>query len=169
MRNPAAIVLVLAAAATATGCAGLRQAVGVEKVAPDEFRVVTKAPLVIPPDYALRPPRPGDPRPQELRPDVEAAVAVFGRDIGQRASLGEQALVVRAGAEAVDPKIRNQVDLEGGDIVRKPESFADAVIGAPSGEQVQNADEAAESVRRVTGGAPVVIERKNTRSKLPGT
>ena len=33
---------------------------------PDEFAITTKAPLVVPPDYALRPPKPGESRPQEL-------------------------------------------------------------------------------------------------------
>ena len=30
---------------------------------PDEFAIGKQAPLVIPPDYALAPPRPGAPRP----------------------------------------------------------------------------------------------------------
>ncbi len=32
------------------GCESTRQALGMTKVVPDEFRVVTKAPLVVPPD-----------------------------------------------------------------------------------------------------------------------
>ena len=52
-------------AMSVSACGGARQALGLTKVSPDEFRVVTKAPLVLPPDYALRPPEPGKPRPQE--------------------------------------------------------------------------------------------------------
>lgn len=170
MTKPLHLVAIVAAAATATGCAGFRQAVGVEKVTPDEFRVVTKAPLVIPPDYALRPPRPGDPRPQELRPDASARAAIFGQDIGRSASQGEQLLVSRAGASAVDPAIRAQVDLEGGDLVRKPEAFADRVIGtaAPLDAEAQAQED--EVIRRSTGGGEVVIPRpESLRPKLPGT
>ncbi len=170
MTKPLHLVAILAAAATASGCTGFRQAVGVEKVTPDEFRVVTKAPLVLPPDYALRPPKPGDPRPQELRPDASARAAIFGQDIGRGASEGERLLVQQAGASAVDPAIRAQIDLEGGDIVRKSEAFADRVIGegaAPTGEAQAQEEEV---VRRSTGGEAVVIGRpEETPSKLPGT
>lgn len=173
-----AIATVIAAAAASTGCAGFRQAVGAEKIAPDEFRVVTKAPLSLPPDYQLRPPRPGDPRPQELRADQDARAAVFGQDIGKGASPGEVALVNRAGAAAVDPAIRRQVDLEGGAVVRKPESLADSVIAfgkdAPAGAPLTPEQEAerlkkAEAIRNATGGGQVVIEKRDAgRGKLPG-
>ena len=36
-----------------------------DQVGPDEFAVESRAPLTIPPDFALRPPQPGAPRPQE--------------------------------------------------------------------------------------------------------
>jgi hypothetical protein len=169
------LVAVAAACIATSGCGGFRQAMGVEKVAPDEFRVVTRAPLVMPPDYALRPPRPGDPRPQELRPDGQARAAVFGQDVGGQASGGERALVARAGADAVDPAIRAQVDLEGAALVRKPEGFSDSVITyqgsaqATPGQSEQDRLAAAETVRRATGGATVTIERREgDKSKLPG-
>ena len=69
-------VIVAAAALVAVGLAGCQstqRALGMSKVTPDEFRIVTKAPLVVPPDYGLRPPAPGEPRPSELQP--ERAVA----------------------------------------------------------------------------------------------
>jgi hypothetical protein len=48
-----------------SGCGDLRQAVGIERVGPDEFAVESRAPLTIPPEFDLRPPQPGAPRPQE--------------------------------------------------------------------------------------------------------
>jgi hypothetical protein len=172
------IALVAAAAAATSGCASVRQAVGAEKIVPDEFRVVTRAPLVVPPDYALRPPRPGDPRPQELRPDGEARAALFGQDVGAEASEAERLLVARAGADAVDPTIRDQVDFEGANIVHRDQGFADRVLSfgradAPADVAVDPAEEArrlaeAESVRRVTGGGPVVIQRDEGGIRLPG-
>lgn len=47
------------------GCSDFRQIVGLDQAAPDEFAVETRAPLTIPPDFDLRPPKPGAPRPQE--------------------------------------------------------------------------------------------------------
>lgn len=176
MQKTMTLAAVAVACAAVSSCGSMQKAIGVEKVAPDEFRVVTRAPLVMPPDYALRPPRPGDPRPQELRPDGQARAAVFGQDVGARSTAGERALVNSAGAGAVDPAIRAQVDLEGAALVRKPEAFSDQVIGyqgsaapAPAGQTEEQRLANAETVRRATGGAAVTIERREgERSKLPG-
>lgn len=174
MIKPATVLALLAAAATASGCGTLGRAMGVTKVTPDEFRVVTRAPLTVPPDYALRPPRPGEPRPQELSPDQEARAALFGQDVGQGATEGERALVTRAGGEAVDPNIRSQVDFEGGAIVHRNEEVANRVIaeGAPGAVDQRTPEQRTaeeESTRRATGGGAVVIERGDGRVKLPGT
>ena len=72
-----AVIAVLAAATGLSGCESTRQALGMTKVTPDEFRVVSKAPLVVPPDFALRPPAPGEPRPQELQPESAARNALI--------------------------------------------------------------------------------------------
>ena len=169
------LILAGSAAIGLSACNTIRNSIGVSKVTPDEFRVVSIAPLTVPPDYALRPPRPGDPRPQELRPDGQARAAVFGQDVGAQATAGERALVARAGADAVDPAIRAQVDLEGAALVRKPEGFADSVInyqgaGQPAAGQTEEERlAAAETARRATGGAAVTIEsREGDRTKLPG-
>ena len=50
------------------------------KEPPDEFAVVTKAPLVMPPDYNLRPPKPGAAPTNQYSPTESAAAAVYGED-----------------------------------------------------------------------------------------
>jgi hypothetical protein len=55
----------LAGTVALSGCTGFKQAVGLEPTMPDEFAVQSNPPLTIPPDYDLRPPAPGAPRPQE--------------------------------------------------------------------------------------------------------
>jgi hypothetical protein len=48
------------------GCTtGFKQALGLEPTMPDEFAVQANPPLTIPPDFNLRPPEPGAPRPQD--------------------------------------------------------------------------------------------------------
>ena len=37
-----------------------------DRVGPDEFAVESRAPLTIPPEFDLRPPQPGAPRPQDV-------------------------------------------------------------------------------------------------------
>src|SRR6185437_3991794 len=118
----------LIAAAGLAGCTSTRQALGMNKVTPDEFRVVTKAPLVMPPDYALRPPAPGEPRPQELQPESAARTALLGQREGEVRSDGEKLLVAKAGADKADPLIRYVVDDEFGDVAHKEKSFADKVM-----------------------------------------
>ena len=48
-----------------SGCGSARQTFGLDRKPPDEFSVLTRAPLAVPPEYKLRPPTPGAPRPQE--------------------------------------------------------------------------------------------------------
>ncbi|HTW54462.1 MAG TPA: DUF3035 domain-containing protein [Stellaceae bacterium] len=47
------------------GCSNWKQTLGIEPVSPDEFAIESRAPLTLPPDFNLRPPEPGAPRPQE--------------------------------------------------------------------------------------------------------
>ena len=58
-------VVLFAGTAFGTGCTDFKRMVGLEPTLPDEFAVESRAPLTIPPDFDLRPPEPGAPRPQE--------------------------------------------------------------------------------------------------------
>lgn len=117
---------VLAAAALALGACGtignIREQLGLEKQPPDEFRIVARPPLSMPPDYALRPPQPGAARPQEASVIDQARQTVFRaepsaatptREVPAGASDGEAALLRRAGADRADPGIREKLNEEG--------------------------------------------------------
>src|ERR1700749_752150 len=97
--NRVIVATALVAAFGLAGCQSTRQALGMAKVTPDEFRVVTKAPLIVPPDYALRPPAPGEPRPQELQPESAARNALLGAREAQQRTDGEKLLAAKAGAD----------------------------------------------------------------------
>jgi hypothetical protein len=164
------------------GCQTTEQALGMAKVTPDEFRVVTKAPLVVPPDFALRPPAPGEPRPQELQPESAARLALLGQREGEARDDGEKLLVAKAGGEKADPLIRYVIDDEFGDVAHKEKSFADKVMfwrgdksatamPKPVGDDASPIDPAAESERisKLTGGKTVIIAREGDKKlKLPG-
>ncbi len=114
-RTAVPFLVLFAATVVLGGCGGFRDAVGLNKRAPDEFAVVSKAPLVIPPDYGLRPPRPGERRPQESSADKRASSAVFGADANEfaaTASPGELALLRYTGAFNADVAIRAQLRRE---------------------------------------------------------
>jgi hypothetical protein len=99
------------------GCssAKLSRTFGLTRDAPDEYTVTTRAPLSMPPDYNLRPPRPGDPRPQEQTERQQAAEALvpqlaLGAPQGST-SAGQSALLQETGPEA-PADIRVRVDQE---------------------------------------------------------
>jgi hypothetical protein len=101
-----------------SACSGdLERTFGLTRDAPDEFTVTTRAPLSMPPDYALTPPRPGATRPQELSPtqQAEAALvpdtAIAGTTNAGPDSAGQQALVGEAGPPA-PADIRDTVNAE---------------------------------------------------------
>jgi hypothetical protein len=131
----AAIVLI-AAGLGLSGCENARKALGFEKSPPDEFRIVTRAPLSLPPDYGLRPPQPGAPRPQEVFGPQAARQALIGStttgfDGGSGAearSSAESALLARAGADRANPGIRDTVNRESGQLAAADRSFLDRVM-----------------------------------------
>lgn len=140
---------------------------------------MTHAPLTLPPDYNLRPPRPGEARPGESDPSTEARAALFGDNVGQQASQGERAFVTAAGAATADDNVREQIDYESQGVVRRNEGFVNRILsfnnsgGAaaapldPRTEEERLADD--ESIRRATGGGQVTIERDRGGIRLPGT
>src|SRR5688572_33350449 len=78
-RTPILIAALAVALPLATGgCSGVKETLGLTKQSPDEFKVVSRAPLSMPPDYNLRPPTPGSARPQEGTPRDQAQQAVLG-------------------------------------------------------------------------------------------
>jgi hypothetical protein len=146
------------------GCSGLKETLGLSKQSPDEFKVVSRAPLSMPPDYNLKPPTPGAPRPQEGTPRDQAAAAVFqysgttsgampadaippvGEGESESAqSSGESALLQSAGGTGVDPNIRQLVDDETAEDEANSKSLADTLTfwrePEPYGEVVDPAAE----------------------------
>jgi hypothetical protein len=90
------------------GCGGgkLRGVTG--HAGPDEFAVARRAPLVVPPDFALVPPKPGAPRPQEADSGTLALQAMFGGPSLRspaEAALTDQAGIAEGGirSTAADP------------------------------------------------------------------
>jgi hypothetical protein len=178
-----AVSVALAGVASLGGCNSLSKSIGMSKVTPDEFRVVTKAPLTVPPDFALRPPAPGEPRPQELEPESAARVALLGERAASDRSDGEKLLDTRAGGDKADPLVRYVVDDEFGAIAHKDKSFADWVMFWHKGNRPEPTEAAIEAntstpidpateekrISSLTGNQSVVISRAQSgKVKLPG-
>ena len=96
---------------------------------PDEFAVQRQAPLVVPPDFALTPPRPGAPRPAEGTAAQQALQALFGGPAPRSAV--ESNTLSRAGA--ADPGIRSAINSPKTFTVDKG-TTTQAILSAPEGD-----------------------------------
>lgn len=186
MRLRTAAVLTLAASTLALGaCGGLRQSIGLTKVTPDEFLTVSTAPLTVPPEYGLRPPAPGQPRPQELAPESAARQILLGQRQAVTRSPGEQVLVTQAGGDRADPLARYVIDDEFGDLAHKEEGWANRLLfwrredpstqaasttQSPEGQITIDAASEHARVQALTGGNAgiLITPRRDSGFKLPG-
>lgn len=128
-----AAAIALLAAVTLSGCSDAKRALGYEKTAPDEFQVVQRAPLSMPPDFSLRPPQPGAVRPQEGSTREQARQAlVGGRQATPISTLnrtqGDMNLLKRAGAEQIQPEIRSLVNKETQAVADADKSMTDRIV-----------------------------------------
>ena len=139
---PLALALAMPAVA---GCSSTKEMLGLTKRSPDEFQVVSRAPLSMPPDYSLRPPTPGAPRPQEGTTTQQAQSIVTGNrptstlqpdqipSVGEgdpmaAESAGESAFLQSASMTGIDPNIRKLVDEETAADQDASQSFLDDLI-----------------------------------------
>lgn len=157
------LLLCLLGSTLLSGCARVKEELGLTRRTPDEFAIVKRAPLEVPPNLnqvaSLPPPQPGAQRPQEMNPEQAAQMAVLGTSASAPVapSNAESALLQKAGATNIDPSIRATVNREA----------------------VENADKNRPVVKRIMnwgnkkdeGGAVIVdapAEYKRIQDKQPG-
>ncbi|MEJ0026375.1 MAG: DUF3035 domain-containing protein [Rhizomicrobium sp.] len=167
MHSRTLLAIALAAAAALSGCEQIRSASGQGKDSPDEFAVVTKAPLVIPPDFNLKPPAPGTAPTNQIEPTQSAQNALFNADQATVASTlpatmspGERYFLAAAGVQNADPAIRQQIASDARGMRASDDSFANDVLfwKGPSpepGSTPVDADAEARRVDAARAGTPV--------------
>jgi hypothetical protein len=148
--------LLAAGAMTLAGCDSIRDAAGTTKAPPDEFAVVTKSPLIIPPDYNLHPPRDGAPPTNQAEPTDAAQSALFAADPAAAAkslpsdySEAEKQLLASANAVNANPGIRQQIAADGRAMETADDGFAKKVLfwQEPKKDTGTNVDADAEAKR----------------------
>ncbi|MDG1286104.1 MAG: DUF3035 domain-containing protein [Rickettsiales bacterium] len=128
-------LIIVASLLSLTACDGqnARDMLGLDRKAPDEFRVVSRPPLSTPPDFQLRPPVEGEDSLGLPPADLQAkSLIVDGKDISDidydiRRKMGvaetavgvvdayaigsqaDNALLSRAGVSKADPNIRERI------------------------------------------------------------
>ena len=192
-RTPCALVLLMVVAMALAACGdSTKRALGLQRNAPDEFAVVPRAPLSQPPDFKLRPPRPGaedlttlstreqarqavfrkDDDTRKARGNVRLAARAAPRDGMQQATAGESAFLSRAGALETDPLIRAQIDRETSVLKDDNQNFIRELLGLKQ-DAVDDVLDAAEESRRLRenqalgvpaseGEVPTISRKRNS-------
>jgi len=121
-----ALILVTASAGLVSACGGSGL---FNRDRPDEFAVQRQTPLVVPPDFALTPPKQGEPRPADRALQQQTLDALFGGPAPR--SEVESDTVSRAGDAA--PGIRSSVGDFDTNTVAKGRITRD-ILSAPEGD-----------------------------------
>jgi len=115
---------------------------------------VTKQPLIIPPDYNLRPPRDGAPPTNQIEPTAAAQSAIFddpqaaAKRMAGDYSEAERILLANARAINPDPAIRQQIAADGRAMEASDDSFTNEVLfWQDSKDKGTNVDAEAEAKR----------------------
>ncbi len=170
-------------AATVSGCSNVKQQLGVGRNSPDEFSVVKRAPLTLPPEYTLRPPAEGDlPAASEVSAQAKATMMGAPTSSPKPIDNAEEQLLSKMGATSPDPGIRSQINRENGYIALENETLAEKLIfwkepnvsdeKIPS--SIVNASEETDRIKKnqsegkpvTEGNVPVIEKKKGTIDKL---
>lgn len=113
-----------------SACSGVKEQLGVARHSPDEFTVVKRAPLSMPPTYNLRAPTEAGAE-ASTQMTQQAKETVFGTgqsQVSASAQSGEAALLNKVGANQADPNIRNVLNKENGYLNGSDKTLAEKVL-----------------------------------------
>lgn len=175
-------ILAILSLAALTACASgeVRETLGLMRDAPDEFRVVSRPPLSVPPDFNLRAPEPGAAPRLEVNPGAEAS-RLFLKETNSVSdepttlleesdvstaipsviettmpTSAESMLLGKLGADKVDPEIRSKLYSEEREAPKKKAVDAknvtvlDQLLGYDKEEAVVDPFKEAERIRKNT-------------------
>ncbi len=163
------------------GCDSISKAVLNNKSSPDEFSVVTRAPLSIPRNFGLKAPKPGAVRPQEVTPRNRAKQAVLGQksnptpnvELKKQPSESRGVMIILrdTGGLKAPSDIRRTVNNEADDRIAARTNITDKLLFWESKElyevvvhplkEAHRIKEAKTRGEKVTGQGSVVISRQD--------
>lgn len=118
-----------------SGCAETRIALGYDKTAPDEFRVIKRAPLKMLETFDLPPPAPGMQRPQEQPPAAQVYQILTGRSLPSQNDIadgfplpGLHAFLRATNIHYVPSDVRAIVDREAVTTLLEQHSITDRIV-----------------------------------------
>ena len=170
----------------------VQEAVGYEQAGPDELAVIKRPPLILPPDYNLRPPEPGQVQgggnvasEAARRALIGSSSSANGPALESKSNAEARAILVGKGAELVgkggDLEAKSSGTSEGQDLLvsrtNRVERDLDELSGTRSESRVENAllqdilafDPDEEAVSGEESAAIVKVIQRQQTSLLPET
>lgn len=132
-----------------TACSNVKEKLGMERTSPDEFAVVERAPLTLPPNFGALP-QPGTAPTQQVATDSARGLVLGSESSAPKAqtngnSAAEQALLSKVGAANANPSIRQ--DLANPEQEVEKETVAQQLGITPSDAQGKAIDPTVEATR----------------------
>lgn len=168
-----------------SACSGVKKELGVGRQSPDEFMVVKRAPLTLPPDYTLRPPEEEAMSSSSVAAN-QAKTSVLGAAAdgsSEPKGSAETFLLQKMGGGQADPEIRSRINRDNGYIALENRTVADKLIfwkdevPADDGDVPASVVDPKAEARRIKGNqsegkpinegnVPVIEKKQSTIDKL---
>ena len=159
-RPPRFFTLLLFISPLVVACGEVKTMLGQDKQAPDEFAVMSRAPLSMPPTFSLRAPNPGAERPQEpsrrnngrdviLKLGDRKASGVSSQTSKTRKTLGEAKIRTLLGTDNANLRIREILNQETENVVFEERAFIDKLLSWKGNSENHSLVDAAAEARRI--------------------
>ena len=138
-------VFVICIVFTVLGCARSKEALNINSSSPDEFAVIRKKPLVIPPKFNLRPPASSEKELDKKKSINEARNVLVGSASSNQkkanrddTSKGELVFLAKSGTNSSNSNIRKILQEENSKLASYSNSFVQRLVSSMSGEDKKN-------------------------------
>ena len=183
MKKTSTFLCMVGAVELLSACESARKVFSGDKNAPDEFAVYSRPPLSLPPEYKLRPPKPGEKFQRGDSSVTVAKQAIVGQALNRRrppkveGSPGIMALLRETGGLTATPDIRATINEEASILSTQDQAFVDKLIfwvdERPEGSTIVDAKKEQKRIQKnqalgkpITEGQSPEIKVKRERKGL---
>jgi len=171
-----------------SGCSSVKKDLGFSRNSPDEFTVIKRAPLTLPPEYNIRPPLNKNSTDSSVirassQNRARGLLLGNGRAVIDNKGSADKLLMSKMNTNAADPDIRNLIDKDNGYLSLKNRSLVDKLVLSKNKEKhgleelpISIVDPDAEAKRIKdnersgklinSGNVPIIEKKKSTLDKI---
>ncbi len=115
-----------------TACSNVKETLGLTRKAPDEFTVMTRAPLTVPPEFNLLPPQSGEVSAASKSGAKEVEQYLYGQkesiEKDSLESQGDAAILEMSGASDANPEIKRLIEEENSQVTNTDKDIVDKIM-----------------------------------------